>query len=54
MILQLVVQQHQLEMLVVSVVTATQNRAFDVLQLQIGQITQPGTELTATLKNYNW
>ena len=33
-----------------STVVATENRAFDVMQLQIGQITQPGTELSATLK----
>ena len=31
-------------------IVATENRAFDVMQLQIGQITQPGTELTATIK----
>ena len=33
-----------------SSVVATENRAFDVMQLQIGQITQPGTELSATIK----
>ena len=33
-----------------SSIVATENRAFDVMQLQIGQITQPGTELTATIK----
>jgi len=34
-----------------STVVATENRAFDVMQLQIGQVTQPGTSLTATLKS---
>jgi hypothetical protein len=33
-----------------SSVVATENRAFDVMQLQIGQITQPGTDLSATIK----
>ena len=33
-----------------SSVVATENRAFDVMQLQIGQVTQPGTDLTATIK----
>ena len=33
-----------------STVVATENRAFDVMQLQIGQITQPGTDLSATIK----
>ena len=33
-----------------SSIVATENRAFDVMQLQIGQITQPGTDLTATIK----
>ena len=32
---------------------ATENRAFDVLQLQIGQVTQPGTTLSATIKTTN-
>ena len=31
-------------------VTATQNRLFDVIQLQIGQVTHPGTGLTSTLR----
>ena len=31
-------------------VTATQNRLFDVMQLQIGQVTHPGTSLSATLR----
>ena len=33
-----------------SSVVATENRAFDVMQLQIGQVTQPGTTLSATIK----
>jgi len=33
-----------------SSVVATENRAFDVMQLQIGQVTQPGTSLSATIK----
>jgi hypothetical protein len=33
-----------------SSVVATEYRAFDVMQLQIGQVTQPGTSLSATLK----
>tara|TARA_B100001057_G_scaffold499747_1_gene611596 strand:+ start:5276 stop:11542 length:6267 start_codon:yes stop_codon:yes gene_type:complete len=31
-------------------VTATQNRLFDVMQLQIGQVTHPGTTLGTTLR----
>ena len=50
MILQLLEQQHLSGDVGGSSVVATENRAFDVMQLQIGQITQPGTELTATLK----
>ena len=33
-----------------SSVTATENRAFDVLQLQVGTLNLPGTTLTSTLK----
>ena len=33
-----------------STVTATQNRLFDVLQLQIGHVVHPGTTLTSTLR----
>ena len=33
-----------------SSVTATQNRQFDVLQLQIGNVVHPGTTLTSTLR----
>src|SRR6056300_1189098 len=33
-----------------STVTATQNRLFDVLQLQIGNVIHPGTTLTSTLR----
>ena len=33
-----------------STVVATENRAFDVMQLQIGQVTQPGTTLSSTIK----
>ncbi|RPG97288.1 MAG: DUF4815 domain-containing protein [Candidatus Pelagibacter sp. TMED165] len=33
-----------------SSVTATENRAFDVLQLQVGTLNLPGTSLTSTLK----
>jgi hypothetical protein len=31
-------------------VTATQNRLFDVMQLQIGQVTHPGTSLNANIR----
>src|SRR6056300_1534735 len=33
-----------------STVTATQNRLFDVLQLQVGNVVHPGTTLTSTLR----
>jgi len=33
-----------------STVTATQNRLFDLLQLQIGNVVHPGTTLTSTLR----
>ena len=33
-----------------STVTATQNRQFDVLQLQIGHVLHPGTSVTSTLR----
>ena len=42
--------QVQLVMLGGSSVTATQNRQFDVMQLQIGQVIHPGTSLSANIR----